>query len=683
MWLIRVGEAGNLIWSNLYGADDNYDEGHSVIEVDEGGFLVGGRTGIFQDDAQVAAWRIAENGEQIWYRIYDGWGYCYAVIELKGGEYLLAGHRNRQDRNALLMCIEADGDLLWDQEYDAGGSETFYSMRETEGGVILAGNTMSQGDGQIYVVKVNIENEGEVIWSHRYNQFNDQRGRSIVRAHDEGFIITGYAQVEEGSFEYICQKIDAEGELLWSRFYQMDNYNRGLCIERLPDDGYVIVGEIHGETLGGSIIRITSNGIQRWRSNLHNIENEEGQFLIRIKNLKSVITSDNGAIIAAGQGELEDNTRNNGVILKIEPEILNPQFISWTPPDTNLTVLPGDTVQFRVQVFDQQNDEISYLWRMGDDTLSTNPSTEMIFEELGNFDIQCRISDGESFNTITWHVRVSAWFIDSFTPDSTEITLRRGTEVDFTHQTRAIEDIEFEYNWEHFGRGGNFEFEGRDSVRYNFQLTGDHVIRASIINDDEIETIEWNVSVHSIIWWWWPHELEISAIVDTSMEFAIFPFNEEIDSHEFTWMLNNNQIDQDSSFIDLSFNETGQYEITGICREGEETDTVRWIVNVLDRNFSADEADGADLPTSHVLYPASPNPFNSSVRLKFYFPEYEGAKLTIHNIEGRVVYSLNHDQVKFGNQTFIWDCNNNPTGLYFAVLKTQNETLVRKLALVR
>jgi len=293
------------------------------------------------------------------------------------------------------------------------------------------------------------------------------------------------------------------------------------------------------------------------------------------------------------------------------------------------------------------------------------------------------VSDGELADSARWMTHVTEFYISEFSPDSTNLEIRRNRSVDFTHHVRAIEDLEFEYRWEHFGRGGNFEFEGEDSVRFDFELTGEHIIRALVTRGEEIESVEWDVNVRSIIWWWWPHELSISAPVDTTMEFAVFPFNEESDSLEYSWFINNEVLESDSSLIEIPFPEIGEYLITAYAQEGVEVDTIRWTVNVEELSFIMDEADQADLPTSPILYPASPNPFNSQTIISFYLPHNDRVHVTVNDLVGRQISELHSGMMSAGKHSLNWNADKFPSGLYIVSLETNNVRINQKVILTR
>jgi hypothetical protein len=92
-------------------------------------------------------------------------------------------------------------------------------------------------------------------------------------------------------------------------------------------------------------------------------------------------------------------------------------------------------------------------------------------------------------------------------------------------------------------------------------------------------------------------------------------------------------------------------------------------------------------PNAFNLSPNHPNPFNGSTVLSF-SPSVSGpVEMSVRDASGRTVWeSRNH--VEAGNHQIVWearDANGRtlPSGIYLFVLKAENQTVVRKMLLVR
>jgi len=295
--------------------------------------------------------------------------------------------------------------------------------------------------------------------------------------------------------------------------------------------------------------------------------------------------------------------------------------------------------------------------------------------------VQCFVSDGEFSVSIGWHVTVAEWFIRSFAPDSIEIIARRETEVYFTLEIAAIENIELNFLWTLLDRNRRREEVGEvDSVTVCFDLAGEYQLESLVWRGEESDEVNWNIHVRSAVWYWWPQEDSLTVSVDSTLLFAITPFNPDSDSLEYLWTLDGDTIDFERE-IEILFEDMGLYEVVAYVHDGCEADTIRWEVSVIPPVSSPIIANEL-MPTEPVLYPPSPNPFNSSVSLSYFLPQIEHVTLTIYNLGGRKVMSLVNVEQTAGNHTITWNAADQPAGMYLATLQTGDIRRIEKLILI-
>ena len=691
IWQLRIDDEGNQLWSGTYGFEDVSNGALSLIEIDDGGFLAGGWS-LLNNSWIFIALRTDRDGEEVWLRNY-GRSMCQAVIELKSGEFVLAGG-GYFGLGGIVICIDGDGDVLWETHVEGPSFSGFRAMRETEGGIVLCGKyNYSANYHYLWVAKVDFD--GELLWERRYEDFDvSQQGFTMVSAHDGGFLLGGIAghPADDWESDFLLVKVDNEGQLQWFQTY---NWHVGLIdpdyqycrsLVKFGDDGYALAGAAHD---GGApthsipaIIQVDNDGVEVWRGMWDFAVDED--FGVYNPLSGGVQGHDNSIIVCGQLHHLPSDPSHNAFIMKLEPVILEPVIFGYSPQDTMLTVLPGDSINFEVHARDQFGNEMTYLWVMGEDTLATDTTTTVVFEEMGNFEVQCQVSNDFASSSITWHVTVTDFFLRSCTPDSLELTVRRGTPVDFSVEVAAVEGPQVDYLWTLTHRNQRQEEVGTaDSVSITFDQSGEHSLGALVMRENVFAEVNWTIDVRSAIWSWWPSELDLSAYKDSTLEFAITPFNEDSDSLEYVWLLDGELLDCDSASVLVMFPEVGQSELTSIVHDGIEADTIRWTVNVEEWSFTADEADLTDLPTSPTLYPANPNPFNSSVKLSMYLPKADHVSLSVFDVNGREVSRLVDGGVGAGNQTFVWDANGFPAGVYVVRMEAGDAMEMRKVVLVR
>ena len=84
-------------------------------------------------------------------------------------------------------------------------------------------------------------------------------------------------------------------------------------------------------------------------------------------------------------------------------------------------------------------------------------------------------------------------------------------------------------------------------------------------------------------------------------------------------------------------------------------------------------------PDDYQLYSLYPNPFNPSLNIYFSTATPGKTNIAIYNSNGQEVGNvLRNEYLQSGNYNFSWDAGNNPSGLYFVKLESQNFTQVKK-----
>ena len=78
-----------------------------------------------------------------------------------------------------------------------------------------------------------------------------------------------------------------------------------------------------------------------------------------------------------------------------------------------------------------------------------------------------------------------------------------------------------------------------------------------------------------------------------------------------------------------------------------------------------------------------PNPFNSSVQLRFTLATESIARLIIYDLSGREVAVLNDGELTIGNHVSTWQADDFPTGLYFARLIAGDNVKSVKMTLIK
>ncbi|MGB2869214.1 MAG: LamG-like jellyroll fold domain-containing protein [Bacteroidota bacterium] len=98
---------------------------------------------------------------------------------------------------------------------------------------------------------------------------------------------------------------------------------------------------------------------------------------------------------------------------------------------------------------------------------------------------------------------------------------------------------------------------------------------------------------------------------------------------------------------------------------------------------SVDAPRGTTKPLTFELHQNFPNPFNPSTTIVFEVPHRASVRLRVFDILGRTVATLLTGEVEGGVHSATWNARAVPTGVYFSVLESGSQMLVKPMQLIR
>ena len=90
-----------------------------------------------------------------------------------------------------------------------------------------------------------------------------------------------------------------------------------------------------------------------------------------------------------------------------------------------------------------------------------------------------------------------------------------------------------------------------------------------------------------------------------------------------------------------------------------------------------------NMPTEMALEPAYPNPFNPSTNLSYTLADEGVVKLSIYDVNGRLIENLVDTYQNVGTYNVSWNASNFSSGIYFVTLSTEANLLTQKIMLVK
>lgn len=188
-------------------------------------------------------------------------------------------------------------------EYVRGGDLT------NDGGCIITGYQIIDGDFWAYLMRTN--NTGDTLWMRRYrapgNLYTSYGlGLAVQQTNDGGFIMVGDTQPDTnkpGDSDFYIVKTDANGDTLWTRFYDRSRTDGATSVKQTSDGGYIISGNSARYLPDGGgvayVFRLTSDGSWVW-----------GRTIDEYGTTYAVEVNEDGAYMITGDG---------AIVTKIDP----------------------------------------------------------------------------------------------------------------------------------------------------------------------------------------------------------------------------------------------------------------------------------------------------------------------------------------------------------------------------
>ena len=152
--------------------------------------------------------------------------------------------------------------------FKAAGMNGGLALVETsDGGFAGTGQHETSGAGScdIYVYKV--DDCGNPEWFKTYGSTAEDGGRSIQQTADGGYIVAGLSHFGAGGYDITLLKIDALGNVQWTKVFGGGGSDFGLHAQQTADGGYILTGFFTGLGFGGEdavLIKTDANGNLLW-----------------------------------------------------------------------------------------------------------------------------------------------------------------------------------------------------------------------------------------------------------------------------------------------------------------------------------------------------------------------------------------------------------------------------------
>ncbi len=349
--LDSVITSGSGVFYDEFLGGSGFDQFTEVLQTNDDGYLAVGRstsndgeiTDANNGSEDVLIVKFNEDFDVEWIQQFGGSEIenGLSVIQTSDGGYLIAGFSLSSDgemdeinngrEDALLLKLDASGNIEWNKQYGGNSFDFFYSVIETFDGDYVAVSRTSSTNGDFLGsiggydgVVVKFDNLGNIKWLKRHGGSGDDNYNEIVETSDNGYLIVGDStstdfngSANNGNQDALIVKLDQNGDIDWHKLFGGSNNDVFFSLSLTSDNGFIATGrsssndkditDTYSGGYDGMIVKFDSLGNKEWNRLIGGTGEEA---------LYSTIETDDNSYIITGYSSSTNSNKitdtNNG-----------------------------------------------------------------------------------------------------------------------------------------------------------------------------------------------------------------------------------------------------------------------------------------------------------------------------------------------------------------------------------
>ncbi|MFX1253437.1 MAG: hypothetical protein ACFFCZ_17645 [Promethearchaeota archaeon] len=254
-WLVKTDSNGLVQWNCTYGYDENKEYGDEVTwgitQHEDGGFILTGQLDFTGNRPALWVMKVDSNGLEEWNQTYDNdysWG--VSVVQVGDGGVVVGGTSRATwngTRNFLLMKLDTNGTVQWKRIYGNQADQVLKAFIQTsDTGFALAGINASEylyEPQDIWLIKT--DSNGMEEWNRTYGYYEYQNCKALIQTSDDGFALAAICvtKTDSGSdYDGLLIKTDANGLIQFNRTYDCGLQEWLYDLVQMNDGGFSLLG---------------------------------------------------------------------------------------------------------------------------------------------------------------------------------------------------------------------------------------------------------------------------------------------------------------------------------------------------------------------------------------------------------------------------------------------------------
>lgn len=275
IWIMKFNSKGEVEWQKTYGAS-GYDEAFSIKQTNDGGYVVAGQATSFgAGNYDLWVLKLSQTGTVEWQKNYEGTEVDYAtwIEQTSDGGYIAAcvtSSFGAGAQDAWVLKLDSAGNIEWQKTYGGSDSDYAWSIQQSsDGGYIIAGETLSFGDESDNGWILKLSSSGDVEWQRIYGGSDKDWFSSIQQTSDGDYIVCGgSSSFGAGLGDGWVLKLASNGDIEWQRTYGGTSDDSLYFIQQTEEGGYVVAGYSSSFGPRGEdtwVLKLSSGGDIEWQ----------------------------------------------------------------------------------------------------------------------------------------------------------------------------------------------------------------------------------------------------------------------------------------------------------------------------------------------------------------------------------------------------------------------------------
>lgn len=265
------------------------DKAHDALILHDALYLFGSTKSFDDANGDFYLLKLDMQGKLIFEKTYGGIAEEEGIdiIATNDGNLLLLGSTESKGngmKDFYAIKINEQGDILWDTTIGGGLNDKPADAIETyDGKFCLAGYTESAGAGSLDVYLVWLDQSGNVIREKTHGGEDIDGSSELIQLEDNNLMLFGFTKnFWATSRDFMLQKMDSEGELLWRKRYGGEAYEESQGFVHTKEGDFILNGHSSSSDPNHDlfVVKVDANGDEIWNKHYGGSMHDGGQAIL-------------------------------------------------------------------------------------------------------------------------------------------------------------------------------------------------------------------------------------------------------------------------------------------------------------------------------------------------------------------------------------------------------------------